>query len=86
MTRKSCLSTGGETDSDSRPVPPILGAMKKPREAITPRWGVFILKRKAERLPFTVTGRNSGEAIQRAIKEYDMPERERFRISVQREA
>jgi hypothetical protein len=32
------------------------------------------------------TGRNSEEAIERPIKEYDMPERERFQISVQREA
>jgi hypothetical protein len=44
------------------------------------------LERKAERMPFTVTGRNSEEAIERAIKEYEVPERERFRISVQREA
>jgi predicted RNA-binding protein Jag len=26
-------------------------------------------------MPFTVTGRNSEEAIERAIKEYDVPER-----------
>jgi hypothetical protein len=37
-------------------------------------------------MPFTVAARTSEEAIQRAIKEYDIPERERFRISVQREA
>ena len=59
--------------------------MKKPREVIQPRWGVYLLKRKAERLPFTVTGRNSQEAIERAIKEHAIPERERFRVSVQRE-
>jgi hypothetical protein len=45
-----------------------------------------MLKRKAERMLFTVTGRNSAEAIERAIEEYAVPERERFRISVQREA
>jgi hypothetical protein len=60
--------------------------MKKPRDVIQPRWGVYLLKRKAERLPFTVTGRDSEEAIKRAIEEHDIPERERFRISVQREA
>jgi hypothetical protein len=47
---------------------------------------VYVLKRKAERLPFTVTGRTSEEAIERAIKEYEIPERERFRVSVQWEA
>jgi hypothetical protein len=81
----------GQTGADfgtriSAKVAPILAAVKKPRDVIQPRWGVYMLKRKAERLPFTVTGRNSVEAIERAIKEYDVPERERFRISVQREA
>jgi hypothetical protein len=60
--------------------------MKKPRDMIQPRWRVFMLKRKAERLPFTVTARDSEEAIKRAIEEHDIPERERFRVSVQREA
>ncbi len=55
--------------------------MKKPRDVIQPRWRVFMLKRKAERLPFTVTGQTAEEVIKRAIEEYD-PERERFRISV----
>jgi hypothetical protein len=64
----------------------ILAVMKKPREVIQPRWGVYLLKRKAERLPFTVTARDSEEAIKRAIEEHDIPERERFWISVQREA
>ena len=27
--------------------------MKKPRDVIKPRWSVYLLKRKAERLPFT---------------------------------
>jgi hypothetical protein len=68
-------------------VAPILATMKKPREVIQPhRWRVFLLKRKAERFPFTVAGRNPQEAIERAIKEYEVPEREDFRISVQREA
>jgi hypothetical protein len=44
------------------------------------------LKRKAERLPFTVTARDSEEAIKRALEEHDIPERERFRVSVQRKA
>jgi hypothetical protein len=64
----------------------ILPAMKKPREVLQPRWRVFLLKRKAERLPFTVTAPNAEEAIERAIEEHDIPERVRFRISVQREA
>jgi hypothetical protein len=29
--------------------------MKKPREVIQPRWGLYILRKKAERLSFTVT-------------------------------
>ena len=33
-----------------------------------------------------ITGRNPQEAIERAVKEYDIAERERFRIRVQREA
>ncbi len=60
--------------------------MKKPRDVIQPRWGAYLLKRTAERLPFTVTGRNGEEPIERAIKEYNVPDRERFRISVRREA
>jgi hypothetical protein len=36
---------------------------------IQPRWGVFLLKRKAERLPFTVAARDAKEAMQRAFKE-----------------
>jgi hypothetical protein len=59
--------------------------VRRPRDVIQPRWGVYLLKRKAERLPFTVTGRTSEEAIERAIKENEIPERERWRISVQRE-
>ena len=60
--------------------------MKRAREVIQPRWGVCFLKRKAERMSLTVTGRDSEEAIARAIKEFRIPERDRFRISVQREA
>jgi hypothetical protein len=49
-------------------------------------WGVYRLGgKRSERLPFTVAGRNAEEAIERAIKEYDVPPRERFRVSVQRE-
>jgi hypothetical protein len=46
--------------------------MKKPRDVIQPRWGVYMLKRKAERMPFTVNARTAEEAIERAIKEYDV--------------
>jgi hypothetical protein len=60
--------------------------MKKPRDVIRPRWTVFALRKKAERFPFSVHARNCQEAFERAIKEYDMPERDRWRISVQREA
>ena len=60
--------------------------MKKQRDVIQPRWGVYLLKRKAERLALTVTAPNAEQAIERAIKENDIPERERFRVSVQREA
>jgi hypothetical protein len=60
--------------------------MKKPRDVLQSRWGVYMLKRKAERMPFTVQARDSEEAIQRAIKEYAVAGRERWRISVQREA
>jgi hypothetical protein len=61
--------------------------MKKPRDVIEPRWGVYILKRKAERLSFTVTGRDAEEARARALKEYaSLPECDRRRLSVQREA
>jgi hypothetical protein len=61
--------------------------MKRPRDVIQPRWGVFRLGgKRAERFPFSVQARDSEEAIKRAIKEYDLPEHERRRISVQREA
>jgi hypothetical protein len=39
-----------------------------------------MLRKRAERLPFSVTGRNGQEAIERALKEYDIAERERFRM------
>jgi hypothetical protein len=45
-----------------------------------------MLKRKAERLPFTVAARDAEQAIERAIEEHKVPKHERFRISVQREA
>ena len=44
------------------------------------------MKRKAERLPFTVTGRNAEQAIERAVEEHRIAERGRWRISVQRES
>ena len=61
--------------------------MKRPRDVIQPRWGIYRLGgKRAERMLFTVTAPNSDAAIERAIKEYEIPERERWRISMQREA
>jgi hypothetical protein len=61
--------------------------MKKPREVIQPRWRVFILRKKAERMPFTLTARDADEAREQARKECSsLTDWERFRISVQREA
>jgi hypothetical protein len=61
--------------------------MKRPRDVIQPRWSVYALRgKKAERMPFAVIARNVEQALARAIKKCDVPERERFRISVQREA
>jgi Uri superfamily endonuclease len=74
-----------QADSDTPKVSPILARMKRPRDAIKPRWGVYFLQRKAERKSFTVTERDSEEAIARAIKEFEIPERDRWRPSVQRE-
>ena len=50
-----------------------------------PRWGVFALRKKAERFPFSVQARDSEEAIELAIKENNIPERDRWRISVRRD-
>jgi hypothetical protein len=62
-------------------------AMKKPREVLQPRWAVYRLGgKRAERILFTVTAPNSDATIERVIKEYEIPEHERWRISVQREA
>ena len=47
---------------------------------------VHALRKKAERLPFSVQARDSKEAIERAIKEYEFSEHDRRRVSVQREA
>ena len=51
--------------------------MKRPREVIKPRWGVYALRRKAERIS-SVNAKNEKEALQRALKECEIPERERF--------
>ena len=59
--------------------------MKRPREGIKPRWGVYALRKKAERIS-SVNAKDEKEALQRALKECEIPERERWRISVQREA
>jgi Protein of unknown function (DUF1488) len=86
------IETDGTLRVDTRDLNPdrsgeqLPRSKKKPREVIPPRWGVYILKRKAERLPFSVTAPNAEQAIERAIKEYDLTEHERWRISVRREA
>jgi hypothetical protein len=60
-----------------------LAAVKK----LQPRWGVYKLGgKRARRFAFAVTARDPKEAIERAVKEYDIAEGERWRISVQREA
>jgi hypothetical protein len=64
-----------------------LAAMKKPREVIQPRWRVFILRKKAERLPFTVTGRDAAEAPARAQEQCaTLSEYQRRWLIVRREA
>jgi pyridoxal biosynthesis lyase PdxS len=60
--------------------------MKKPREVLQPRWGVYALRKRAERIGFVEGPRDAEEAVQRAFKECAAQERERWRISVQREA
>jgi hypothetical protein len=59
--------------------------MKRPREVIQSRWGVYALRKKAEKLG-SVTAKDEIEAVQRAFKEFDVAERERWRVSVQRES
>jgi hypothetical protein len=79
-------STGARLlDSDSLKIAPILAAMKRPREVLRPCWRVFKLGGPSGL--FTVTGRDSDEALARALKEYaDLPEHDRRGLSVQREA
>lgn len=60
--------------------------MKKPRKVIQPRWGVYRLGgKRAERMLFTVTAPNSDAAIERAIKENEIPERDRWRHVIEAE-
>jgi len=47
--------------------------MKNPSEKLQPRWGVFVLKRKAERLSFTVTGRRARKLLRREPPEPPEP-------------
>jgi hypothetical protein len=42
--------------------------MKRPREVIQPRWGVFALRKKVERIG-SVLAQDDKEAVQRALKE-----------------
>jgi hypothetical protein len=44
---------GSPRDSESLKEAPILAAVKKPREVIQPRWGVYALRKKAEKLGST---------------------------------
>ena len=59
--------------------------MEKPRDVIQPRWGVYSLRKRAEKLG-TVEARDEKTAIERALKEIELPKRSQFRISVRREA
>jgi hypothetical protein len=59
--------------------------MKKPREVIEARWGVYALRKKAERIS-SVRARDDKEALERALRECEIPEAVRWRISVKREA
>jgi hypothetical protein len=58
---------------------------KKKAEAATrePEWGVFILKKKAQRVG-SVQARTKEEAPERAYEELAVAPGDRFRISVQR--
>jgi hypothetical protein len=58
--------------------------LKKPREVVQPRWGVYVLRQKAERIG-SVEARDEKEALERAFKEYAIEMRQRWLISVQRE-
>jgi hypothetical protein len=62
-----------------------LGSHEKARRSHPPRWGVYALKKKAERLG-SIEARDPAHANEAAVKQYEVAERERFRISVQREA
>jgi hypothetical protein len=59
--------------------------MKKSRQVIEPRWGVYVLRGKAERIG-SVGASDEKKALERAFKEYAIEERQRWLISVQREA
>ena len=48
------------------------------------RWAVYRLRKKAERVG-TVEARDQEEAIEKSYTELSIPERDRFRVSVQRE-
>jgi hypothetical protein len=56
--------------------------MKKPREVIQPRWSVYLFRRKAERVPFSVTGRNAEQALERAM----YGQTERLNVETSRES
>jgi hypothetical protein len=44
---------------------------EKPRDVIQPRWGVYALRKKAERIG-SVDARDEEEAVKRAFKEYNV--------------
>jgi hypothetical protein len=63
--------------------------MKNPRNpsdstAEPVRWSVFMFRNKGARLG-TVWAHDEAEALEKAIKELDIPEAERWRISVRQE-
>jgi hypothetical protein len=60
-------------------------AMKRPRGVIESRWGVYALRKKAERIG-EVRAAYEREAMQRALKDTQLENRSRFRISVRRGA
>ena len=55
-----------DQDSDSAQAAPIMPAMKKPREVIQPPWGVYALRKRAERI-VSVLARDQQQAIERAV-------------------
>jgi hypothetical protein len=60
-------------------------SVKKPREAIEARWGVYALRSKARRVG-SVKAKNKDEALKRAFQECHVAESDRHRITVWQES